>query len=159
MIQKITPFLWFDGQAEEAAKFYVSVFNNSSIKKVTHFLAGSPGEEGSVMTVAFKLEGQEFTALNGGPDFQFSQAISFVINCNSQEEVDHYWSKLSEGGEIQACGWLKDKYGLAWQITPVKLIEMINDPDREKAQRAFSAMLQMKKLDIALLESAYYNIG
>ena len=158
MIQKITPFLWFDNQAEEAAKFYVSVFNNSSIKKIIKFLAGSPGEKGTVMTVAFTLEGQEFTSLNGGPDFQFSQAISFVVNCNSQEEVDHYWSKLSEGGEIQACGWLKDKYGVAWQITPVKMIEMINDPDHEKAQRAFSAMLQMKKLDIAQLERAYNNL-
>lgn len=158
MIQKITPFLWFDGQAEEAANFYVSVFKNSSIKKITNFLAGSPGEEGTVMTVEFTLEGHEFTALNGGPEFQFSQAISFVVNCTSQEEVDHYWSKLSEGGEIQACGWLIDKYGLAWQITPVKLIEMINDPDREKAQRAFSAMLNMTKLDIAQLESAYNNV-
>ncbi len=158
MTQKITPFLWFDNQAEEAANFYVSVFKNSSIKKVTNFLAGSPGEEGTVMTVAFTLEGQEFTALNGGPDFEFSQAISFVINCDSQEEVDFYWSKLSEGGEIQACGWLKDKYGLAWQITPVKLIEMINDPDPDKSQRVFSAMLQMKKLDIFALEKAYNNM-
>ena len=107
------------------------------------------------MTVAFTLEGLEFTALNGGPDFQFSQAISFVVNCNSQEEVDHYWEKLSQGGEIQQCGWLKDKYGLAWQITPVRMIEMLNDPDPEKSQRAFSAMLQMTKLDIAQLEKAY----
>ena len=158
MIQKITPFFWFDGQAEEAANYYVSIFKNSSVTKVTNYLGGSPGDEGTVMTVAFTLEGQEFTALNGGPDFQFSQAISFVINCNSQEEVDYYWTKLSEGGEIQACGWLKDKYGVAWQITPVKLIEMINDPDRQKAQRAFSAMLQMEKLDIAQLERAYNNI-
>jgi predicted 3-demethylubiquinone-9 3-methyltransferase (glyoxalase superfamily) len=155
MIQKITPFLWFDTQAEEAANFYVSVFKNSEIKKVTRFLEGSPGKEGTVMTVAFTLEGVEFTAINGGPDFQFSQAISFVVNCNTQDEIDYYWSKLSEGGEIQACGWLKDKYGLAWQITPVKLIEMINDSDPSKAQKAFSAMLQMTKLDISELERAY----
>jgi len=157
MIQKITPFLWFDNQAEEAANFYVSLFRNSSVKKVINFKAGSPGQEGTVMTVSFNIEGQEFTALNGGPAFQFSQAISFVINCTFQEEVDHYWSKLSEGGEIQECGWLKDKYGVAWQIVPTKMIDMINDPDPEKSQRVFSAMLQMKKLDIAELERAYNN--
>jgi predicted 3-demethylubiquinone-9 3-methyltransferase (glyoxalase superfamily) len=156
-MQKITPFLWFNGQAEEAANFYVSVFKNSAITKVVKYKTGSPSPmpEGSLMTISFTIEGVEFTALNGGPEFQFSQATSFVVNCNSQEEVDYYWDKLSEGGETQACGWLKDKYGLAWQITPVKMIEMIADPDPEKGQRVFSAMLQMTKLDLPTLEKAY----
>lgn len=158
-MQKITPFLWFDNQAEEAASYYVSVFRNSAIKKIARYKSGSPGQEGTVMTVSFTIEGEEFTALNGGPEYKFSQAISFVVNCTSQEEVDYYWDKLSQGGEIQACGWLLDKYGVAWQITPIKMIEMMNDPDTEKGQRVFSAMLQMKKLDIKELEKAYESEG
>jgi predicted 3-demethylubiquinone-9 3-methyltransferase (glyoxalase superfamily) len=156
-MQNITPFLWFNGQAEEAANYYVSIFKNSAIKKVLKYKSGSPSPmpEGSVLTVSFTLDGVEFTALNGGPEFQFSQATSFVINCNSQEEVDYYWDKLSQGGEIQDCGWLKDKYGVSWQVTPVKLLEMIGDPDPDKSQRVFSAMLQMQKLDLTTLERAY----
>jgi predicted 3-demethylubiquinone-9 3-methyltransferase (glyoxalase superfamily) len=156
-MQNITPFLWFNGQSEEAANYYVSIFKNSAIKKVLKYKSGSPSPmpEGSVLTVSFTLDGVEFTALNGGPEFQFSQATSFVINCNSQEEVDYYWDKLSQGGEIQDCGWLKDKYGVSWQVTPVKLLEMIGDPDPDKSQRVFSAMLQMQKLDPTTLERAY----
>ena len=159
--QKITPCLWFDDQAEEAVEFYAGVFRNSRIVKITRY--GEAGHEihgkpaGSVMTVAFELDGQAFTALNGGPLFQFNEAISFQINCETQDEVDDYWTKLSEGGDekAQQCGWLKDKYGISWQVVPTVLIEMINGPDAEKSQRAMEAMLQMKKIDIDVLQRAY----
>jgi predicted 3-demethylubiquinone-9 3-methyltransferase (glyoxalase superfamily) len=154
-MQKITPFLWFDNQAEEAVKFYTSVFKNSKVGKVTRFGEAGPGPKGSVMTVSFELEGQEFTALNGGPLFKFTEAISFVVDCKSQEEVDELWEKLSEGGEEQPCGWLKDRFGLSWQIVPTVLIEMLNDPDPEKSKRVTEAMLKMKKIDIQTLRQAY----
>ena len=154
-VQKINPFLWFNNQAEEAAKFYVSIFKNSGVKKIVHYGKAGPGPEGSVMTVAFELEGQEFTALNGGPVYKFTEAISFVVNCNSQEEVDYYWDKLTEDGEEGVCGWLKDKYGLSWQIVPTVMVEMMSDPDPEKAKRVTEAMLQMVKIDIKTLKEAY----
>ena len=154
-MQKITPFLWFDDQAEEAMSFYVSVFKNSKVGRVTRYGDAGPGPKGSVMTVSFELEGQQFTALNGGPHFRFTQAISFVVNCKTQEEVDELWERLSEGGEIQQCGWLKDKFGLSWQITPVALMELISDPDPEKSRRVTEAMLQMTKIDIAKLRQAH----
>ncbi len=154
-VQKINPFLWFNNQAEEAAKFYVSIFKNSGVKKIVHYGKAGPGPDGSVMTVAFELEGQEFTALNGGPVYKFTEAISFVVNCNSQEEVDYYWDKLTEDGEEGVCGWLKDKYGLSWQIVPTVMIEMMSDPDPEKAKRVTEAMLQMVKIDIKTLKEAY----
>jgi len=154
-VQKITPFLWFDNQAEEAANFYTSIFKNSKVGNVARYGEAGPGPEGSVMTVSFELEGQEFTALNGGPAFKFTEAISFFVDCKSQEEVDELWEKLTAGGEEGPCGWLKDKFGLSWQIVPTVLIEMLNDPDPEKARRATEAMLQMKKIDIPTLEQAY----
>ena len=161
VIQKITPCLWFDNQAEEAAKFYVSLFKKSAIGAVTRYgkegfaVHGRP--EGSAMTVSFSLEGQEFTALNGGPHFKFSEAISFVVKCETQTEVDHYWDELGEGGDERArqCGWLKDKYGVSWQIVPAALFEMMAGTDRIKSERAMRAMLQMKKLDLATLRRAY----
>jgi predicted 3-demethylubiquinone-9 3-methyltransferase (glyoxalase superfamily) len=161
VIQKITPCLWFDSQAEEAAKFYVSLFPNSAVGAVTRYgkegfeVHGRP--EGSVMTVNFSLEGQEFTALNGGPHFKFSEAISFVVKCETQTEVDHYWDKLGEGGDqrAQQCGWLKDKYGISWQIVPVALFEMMSSTDRIKSERVMRAVLQMKRLDVAALRRAY----
>ncbi|GGX77051.1 VOC family protein [Litchfieldella qijiaojingensis] len=160
-IQRITPCLWFDDQAEEAANFYTVIFPNSRIVHISRY--GEAGKEvhgkppGSVMVVAFELDGQAFTALNGGPVFQFNEAISLQIDCQSQEEVDHYWVTLSEGGDekAQQCGWLKDKYGLSWQVVPRVLIEMLSDPDYEKSQRVFQAMLGMKKIEIAELERAY----
>lgn len=160
-VQRISPCLWFDNQAEEAAKFYTSVFKNSRIVKVSRY--GEAGREvhgrppGSVMVVAFELDGQPFVALNGGPAFKFNEAISFQIGCETQKEVDYFWEKLSEGGDknAQQCGWLKDKYGLSWQVVPSVLPEMISDPDTKKSQRAFEAMLQMKKLDIDKLQRAY----
>jgi predicted 3-demethylubiquinone-9 3-methyltransferase (glyoxalase superfamily) len=159
-MQKITPFLWFDNQAEEAVNFYVSIFKNSKVGKVTRYdeasskAAGRP--EGSVMTMEFQLEGQNFVAINAGPHFKFTEAISFVVDCGSQEEVDYFWAKLTaDGGQESQCGWLKDKYGLSWQITPRVLIEMIGDKDPQKAQRVMEAMLQMKKIDIATLKRAY----
>lgn len=152
---KIRPFLWFDTQAEEAANLYTSIFKNSKIVKVTRYPEGAPGPKGSVMTVAFTLDGQEFTALNGGPLFKFTEAISFVVNCKTQEELDTYWTKLLEGGEESRCGWLKDKYGLSWQIIPAVLSEMLGDRDPQKAKRVMEAMLQMKKIDIAGLKKAY----
>ena len=152
---KITPFLWFDTQAEEAAKFYTSIFKNSKITGIAHYLEGSPGPAGSVMTVGFELEGQPFTALNGGPIFKFTEAISFVVHCESQKEVDEYWEKLLQGGQESQCGWLKDKYGVSWQIVPSVLIEMLQDKDAEKAKRVMQAMLQMKKIDIGALKRAY----
>jgi predicted 3-demethylubiquinone-9 3-methyltransferase (glyoxalase superfamily) len=161
IIQKITPCLWFDDQAEEAVEFYTAIFRNSRIVNITRY--GEAGREvhgkpaGTVMTVAFELDGQAFTALNGGPVFKFNEAISFQVNCQTQEEVDYYWEKLSEGGDekAQQCGWLKDKYGASWQVVPIVLLEMINDPDSEKSQRAMEAMLQMKKMDIGELRRAY----
>jgi len=157
--QKITPFLWFNDQAEEAADFYTSIFKNSKIGKVTRYdeeAAGPTGRPpGSVMTIEFELEGQRFVGLNGGPHFKFTEAVSFVINCETQEEVDHFWSKLSAGGEESRCGWLKDKFGLSWQVVPVVLIEMLADKDAAKAKRVTHAMLQMDKIDIPTLQKAY----
>jgi len=154
-MQKITPFLWFDGNAEEAMNFYVSIFKNSRIVNVKRYGDVGPGPKGSVMTGTFQLEGQEFYALNGGPLFTFSQAISFFVNCETQREVDELWEKLSAGGEIQQCGWLKDKFGLSWQIIPSALGEMMGDKDPEKAGRVMNAMLQMKKIDLEALKHAY----
>ena len=154
-MQKITPFLWFDSQAEEAAKFYVSVFGNSRILKTVRYGTAGPGPAGSVMTVQFELNGVPFTALNGGPLFRFSEATSFVVNCQSQAEVDALWEKLSAGGNPGRCGWLKDRYGLSWQIVPTVLPVLLGDPDAVKAQRTMAAMLQMDKLDIGALEKAH----
>lgn len=156
-IQKITPFLWFDHQAEEAAGFYTSIFKNSRIEAVTRYGEAGPGPNGSAMTVAFELDGQKFAALNGGPQFKFTEAISFVVNCDTQAEVDEFWEKLSEGGQEVQCGWLKDKYGLSWQIVPTALVEMLKDKDAERSQRVMKAMFQMKKIDIARLEAAYHQ--
>jgi predicted 3-demethylubiquinone-9 3-methyltransferase (glyoxalase superfamily) len=154
-MQKITPFLWFDDQAEQAMQHYVSIFKNSKPLGVTRWGDAGPGPKGSVMIASFELEGQRFTALNGGPHFKFTEAVSFVVNCQTQEEVDHFWDKLGEGGQIQQCGWLKDKFGLSWQIVPTVLLEMIDDPDPEKSRRVTEAMLQMTKIDIAQLRQAY----
>ena len=154
-MQKITPFLWFDSQAEEAARFYTSIFKNSKILQVSRYGDAGPGPKSSVMTIAFELEGQQFTALNGGPLFKFNEAISFVVDCKSQEEVDHLWARLTDGGEEGMCGWLKDKYGVSWQIVPTALVEMLNDPDPEKARRVTDAMLKMNKIDIQTLRQAY----
>ena len=154
-MQKITPFLWFDGKAEEAMRFYVSIFKNSKVGAITRYGDAGPGPKGTVMVVTFQLDGQEFIALNGGPQFTFSPAISFVVNCETQEEVDALWEKLSEGGEKLQCGWLRDKYGLSWQIVPTVLGEMMQDKDVEKSQRVMKAMLQMTKLDIKRLKQAY----
>lgn len=153
-MQKITPCLWFDTQAEEAANFYTSIFENSRILDVGHYGEAGPRPEGMVMAVSFELDGQEFVALNGGPEFTFDEAISFQVSCETQDEVDEFWSRLSEGGEEGPCGWLKDRYGLSWQIVPRRLMELIKDPDRAKSQRAMSAMLGMKKIDIAAVEQA-----
>ena len=152
---KITPFLWFDTQAEEAAHFYVSIFNNSKIVNVSRYGEAGPGPKGSAMTVTFELDGQRFIALNGGPHFKFTEAVSFSVDCKTQEEVDKYWQKLSEGGQEVQCGWLKDKYGLSWQINPTILGEMLSDPDPQKSKRVMEAMLKMKKIDIAGLKRAY----
>ncbi|MGZ7044414.1 MAG: VOC family protein [Methanobacterium sp.] len=154
-MQKITPFLWFDNQAEEAMNFYVSIFKNSKVISVTRYGDAGPAPKGSVMTAKFQIEGQEFVALNGGPQFNFTEAISFVVNCENQEEIDNYWEKLSEGGEEQGPGWVKDKYGLSWQIVPISLQEMMNDEDPEKSGRLMTAMMQMTKLDINKLKQAY----
>src|SRR5438445_1237131 len=153
--QKITTFLWFNGNAEEAANHYVSIFKGSKILSVARYGDAGPGPKGSVMTVQFQLEGQEFIALNGGPQFKFTEAISLLVNCDTQREVDELWSKLSAGGEEGPCGWLKDKFGLSWQIVPSRLGKMIQDKDAKKAKRVMEAMLQMKKMDIARLEQAY----
>ena len=153
-MQKITPCLWFDTEGEEAAQFYTSIFPNSRIVEVTRYGSAGPRAEGTVMTVSFELDGQRFIALNGGPDFQFNEAISLEVDCESQDEVDSYWNALAEGGEEGPCGWLKDKYGVSWQIVPKVLTELISDPDQEKAQRVMAAMLQMKKIEIAELEKA-----
>jgi predicted 3-demethylubiquinone-9 3-methyltransferase (glyoxalase superfamily) len=151
---KITPWLWFDTEGEEAAEFYTSIFPNSKIVEVSRYGAAGPRPEGLVMTVAFELDGQPFAALNGGPEFTFSEALSFLVSCKDQEEVDWYWNKLSEGGEQGPCGWLKDRYGVSWQIIPTALDELLGDPDREKAQRAMQAMLSMGKIEIEGLERA-----
>jgi len=154
-IQKITPFLWFDHQAEEAAAFYTSIFPNSKVDKVIRYGEAGPGPAGSAMTVEFQLEGQSFVALNGGPHFKFTEAISFVVNCQTQEEVDLYWEELSAGGAQVECGWLKDKFGLSWQIVPTVLVELLSDPDPEKSGRVMKTMLTMKKLDIRTFRQAY----
>src|SRR6266404_5168204 len=158
-MQKITPFLWFDNNAEEAVNFYVSIFKNSRVGKVTRYneasakAAGRPKD--SVMTMEFQLEGQNFVAINGGPHFKFTEAISFVVDCESQEEVDYFWEKLTaDGGQESQCGWLKDKYGLSWQVTPTVLIEMLHDKDSAKAERVMKAMLQMQKIDVGKLKAA-----
>lgn len=154
-MQKITPFLWFDTQAEEAADFYVSIFKDSKILDKTYYGEAGPGPIGSVLTVSFELEGQQFVALNGGPHFTFSEAISFQVDCHDQAEVDMLWRKLTDGGEDSMCGWLKDKFGLSWQIIPRGLNEMLSSTDAEKAARATQAMLQMKKIDLAKIQQAY----
>jgi predicted 3-demethylubiquinone-9 3-methyltransferase (glyoxalase superfamily) len=156
-IQKITPMLWFDGAAEEAARFYVSVFNDASIGRISRYGPGAPLPEGTVLTVEFTLEGQRFTALNGGPEFSFSPAISFVVGCETQEEVDHFWDGLSEGGppEAQQCGWLQDRFGVSWQVVPDALPRFLTDPDPARSRRTFEAMLRMKKLDIEALRRAH----
>lgn len=154
-IQKITPFLWFDHRAEEAARFYTSLFSNSRIKAVTRCGDSGPGPKGSAMTVTFELAGQEFIAFNGGPVFKFTEAVSFMVNCETQQEVDEMWEKLSDGGKEIECGWLQDRYGLSWQIVPTVLMEMLGDQDAARKERVTKAMLQMKKLDIAGLEAAY----
>jgi predicted 3-demethylubiquinone-9 3-methyltransferase (glyoxalase superfamily) len=154
-MQKITPFLWFDGKAEEAMNFYVSIFKNSKILGVSRWGDAGPGPKGSVLTAAFELDGQKFVALNGGPQYTFTPAISFMVNCETQEEVDHYWEKLTAGGKEVQCGWLTDKYGLSWQITPTILITMLQDKDPVKAQRVMKAMMKMIKIDIKELQRAY----
>jgi predicted 3-demethylubiquinone-9 3-methyltransferase (glyoxalase superfamily) len=154
-MQKITPFLWFNDQAEEAMKFYTSIFKNSKPGSITRYGEAGPGPEESVMSATFQLEGQEFIALNGGPQFTFSPAISFFVNCETQEEVDELWAKLTEGGREDQCGWLTDKFGLSWQIVPAGLIELLYSRDAEKSARAMKAMLQMKKLDIGMIKRAY----
>lgn len=152
---KISPFLWFDDQAEEAAKYYVSIFPNSRIVTTTRYGEAGPGPKGSVMTVELELDGQRFIALNGGPQFKFTEAVSFSVDCKTQKEVDEYWEKLSRGGEEGPCGWLKDRYGLSWQVNPTVLAEMLSDPDPRKSKRVMEAMLKMKKIDIEGLKSAY----
>jgi len=158
-MQKINPFLWFDTQAEEAANFYTSIFKNSKINRISRHGEGGPGPKGSVMVVSFELNGQEFVALNGGPMFKFTEAISFLVNCDTQEEVDHCWAKLTEGGQEIQCGWLKDKFGLCWQIVPTAFGRLANDPDPEKAGRVMQAMMKMVKMDIKILEDAYAGRG
>ena len=154
-MQKIVPNLWFDTEAEDAANFYTSIFENSQVLKVMHYGEAGPRSAGMVLTVTFQLEGLEITALNGGPEFKFNEAISLLVNCESQDEVDRLWERLSEGGEKGPCGWLKDKFGLSWQITPTVLEEMLQDEDAEKANRVMKAMLQMGKIEIDVLEKAY----
>jgi predicted 3-demethylubiquinone-9 3-methyltransferase (glyoxalase superfamily) len=159
-MQKITPFLWFDNQAEQAAKFYTSVFKNSKIGRILRYDEASAkaagGAVGSVLTVEFEIEGQKFTALNGGPQFKFNESVSFVVNCKTQEEVDYFWEKLTAGGGRESeCGWLKDKFGVSWQVTPTVLIDMLNDKDAKKAGRVMKAMMQMQKIEINKLKAAY----
>ena len=153
--QKITPFLWFDNNAEEAMNFYTSIFKNSKIVSVTRYGEAGPGPKGTVMTATFQLEGQEFYALNGGPHFKFTEAISLFVNCETQQEVDELWEKLSAGGEKSRCGWLKDKFGLSWQVIPSMLGKLLNDKDPEKSKRVMNAMMKMDKIDIRLLKQAY----
>jgi len=154
-MQKITPFLWFDSKAEEAAKFYTSIFKNSKLGQIRPYGEAGPGPKGSVLTVSFEIEGQEFVALNGGPQFTFTPAISFFVNCQTQEEVDGFWEKLSAGGRTNRCGWLQDKFGISWQIVPAVLGRLLSDSDPAKANRVMKAMLQMEKLDIRGLQEAY----
>ena len=151
---KITPWLWFDTEAQEAAEFYTSVFPNSRITDVSHYGEGMPRPAGTVMTVAFELDGKEFTGLNGGPEFTFNESISFQIECADQDEVDHYWNRLSDGGKEGPCGWLTDRFGVSWQVVPVRLFELFKDPDEGRANRAVQAMLQMQRIDVAALERA-----
>ncbi|MEY2584618.1 MAG: hypothetical protein QOD80_644 [Verrucomicrobiota bacterium] len=153
--QRITPFLWFDSQAEEAANFYVSIFKNSKMGTVTRYGDTGPGPKGSVMTVGFTLDGEEFTALNGGPQFPFTEAVSFMVNCESQEKVDYFWEKLSAGGKEVQCGWLQDKFGLSWQIVPAEFFELISNGSQEQSDRVMAAMMQMVKMDLAKLKKAY----
>jgi len=152
--QKITTFLWFDNNAEEAVNFYVSVFKNSKVLNSIRYGDAGPGPKGSIMTIEFVLDGQEFTALNGGPEFKFNEAMSLVVHCQTQDEVDYFWEKLSKGGKIVECGWLKDKFGVSWQIVPDVLLDLLQDSDQQKSQRVMKAMLQMKKLDIEKLRKA-----
>jgi predicted 3-demethylubiquinone-9 3-methyltransferase (glyoxalase superfamily) len=154
-MQKITPFLWFDNKAEEASNFYVSIFKNSKVVNVVRYGEAGPGPKGSVMIATFQLDGQDFTALNGGPEFTFSPAVSFVVDCTTQQEVDELWERLSEGGEKMQCGWLKDKYGLSWQIVPSILPELMQTKDEKKSQNVMKAVLQMTKLDVQRLRQAY----
>lgn len=154
-MQLITPFLWFDNNAEEAMNFYVSIFKNSKVGRVTRYGEAGPGPAGSVMTVEFELDGQEFVGLNGGPHFKFTEAVSFTVRCETQEEIDYYWNKLSEGGQTSRCGWLKDKFGLSWQVEPRILGDMMADKDPEKAKRVMEAMLKMDKIDIEPIRRAY----
>ncbi len=155
-MQKITPFLWFNGQAEEAMHFYVSIFKDSKVNQVSYYGEAGPGPKGSVMVAGFQLNGQSFLALNGGPQFSFTPAVSFVVNCDTQEEIDHYWEKLTaDGGKPQPCGWLQDKFGLSWQIVPPVLSEYMRDKDPKRANRVMQAMMKMTKIDIALLKQAY----
>jgi predicted 3-demethylubiquinone-9 3-methyltransferase (glyoxalase superfamily) len=161
-MQKITPFLWFDHEAEDAVKFYTSIFKNSKVGRILRYgeeaakISESGRPMGSVLTIEFELEGQKFVALNGGPQFKFNESVSFVVNCETQEEVDYFWDKLTaDGGEESECGWLKDKFGVSWQVTPTVLIDMLHDNDSEKSERAMHAMLQMKKIDIGRLKAAY----
>jgi len=153
-IQGITPFLWYDTQAEDAARLYVSIFSNSRITQLSRYGDAGPGPKGSVMTVEFELDGQRMIALNGGPVYKLTEAISLVVDCKDQKEVDHYWNKLSKGGQEAMCGWLKDKYGLSWQVTPRILIELVSGPDKKKAKRVMEAMFKMRKIDIAALKAA-----
>jgi predicted 3-demethylubiquinone-9 3-methyltransferase (glyoxalase superfamily) len=159
-MQKITPFLWFDHQAEEAAKFYTSVFKNSKVGRILRYdeasAKGAGRPVGSVLTIEFEIAGQKFTALNGGPEFKFNESISFLVNCETQNEVDYFWEKLlADGGQESQCGWLKDKFGVSWQITPTVLIDMLNDKDAKKAERVMKAMMEMQKIDIKTLKEAY----
>jgi predicted 3-demethylubiquinone-9 3-methyltransferase (glyoxalase superfamily) len=156
-MQKITPFLWFDGKAEEAAKFYTSIFKNSKIGSISRYGEGGPGPKGAVLSATFELDGQEFIALNGGPQFTFSPAISFFVNCETQEELDEIWEKLCAGGKKNRCGWLQDKFGVSWQVIPTALGKLMSDPDPEKSGRVMRAMLQMEKIDIRGLQQAYEN--
>lgn len=157
-MQKITPFLWFDNNAEEAMNFYVSIFKDAEILTVSRYGEGGPGPAGSVMTAEFRLFGQQFVALNGGPSFKFTEAISFVVNCESQEEVDNYWERLSEGGEKSRCGWLKDRFGLSWQVVPTILAELMSEPDPEKSKRVMQAMLKMDKIEVEPLKRAHAGV-
>ena len=154
-MQKITPFLWFDDKAEEAMNFYVSIFKNSKRGRISRYGEAGPGPKGTVMVATFQLEGQEFIALNGGPHFKFTEAISLVVNCETQDELDAFWEKLSEGGSKGQCGWLKDKYGLSWQVVPTALGKLMSDPNPEKSKRVMTAMLKMTKMDIQGLQQAY----
>jgi predicted 3-demethylubiquinone-9 3-methyltransferase (glyoxalase superfamily) len=154
-MQKITPFLWFDDKAEEAMNFYVSIFQNSKRGRISRYGEAGPGPKGTVMVATFQLEGQDFIALNGGPHFKFTEAISLVVNCETQDELDAFWEKLSEGGSKGQCGWLKDKYGLSWQVVPTALGKLMSDPDPEKSKRVMTAMLKMTKMDIQGLQQAY----